>query len=291
MPSGPARIELTPRAIDFGNRVVLVSQITSFGVVERRPFLPLAVVLAIAAVLMAGYAISIGARPLAVNTGGSGFLWAACVAGALGLFGGIYTTRRLIIATSDGAKIAMPAGKDGSHAALMEHLRRILLADPKSNQRASIDPATGELIDDPVVETTAAAMRRMAEAQTEVIIADIAPSRHGAGSSHRPAASAAAGMTNGAYRDRVAEALASAEPVAGDIEKLTAFIEKRDVPHKDVLIGLLRVVDDHLQGGGTSQTEAAAHWKSFSDYVTQYLGTIEGLSPLTKDVGRRINLD
>jgi hypothetical protein len=163
-------------------------------------------------------------------------------------------------------------------------------APPDTADHTLIDLASGGTVGTiDAVATPGEAMRHLAIAQTEAIIAEAVQSGHGANSGHR-SNGVAHNAADGAYRDRVAEAFAAAEPAAGEIERLITFLEAREVPHKDALIGLLRVVDDHLMGGGTTRDEATAHWQSFVDYVTQYLSTIQGLSPLTKDVGARIRL-
>ncbi|HEX4893429.1 MAG TPA: hypothetical protein VFV47_09080 [Hyphomicrobiaceae bacterium] len=73
-----------------------------------------------------------------------------------------------------------------------------------------------------------------------------------------------------------------------DLEQLIQFVSRSGLQHKDALLDLLRVVEDHRKGGPTSRDDADAHWQSFSEYVFQYLTTYEGLPGLTERVGRAL---
>jgi hypothetical protein len=73
-----------------------------------------------------------------------------------------------------------------------------------------------------------------------------------------------------------------------DLEQLIQFVARSGLQHKDALLDLLRVVEDHRKGGPTSREDADAHWQSFSEYVFQYLTAYDGLPGLTERVGRAL---
>jgi hypothetical protein len=73
-----------------------------------------------------------------------------------------------------------------------------------------------------------------------------------------------------------------------ELAQLIDFVSRAQVQHKDALLDLLKVVEDHHVGGRTSRDDAMAHWQSFADYVGQYLGGVEGLAAMTERAGRSI---
>ena len=73
-----------------------------------------------------------------------------------------------------------------------------------------------------------------------------------------------------------------------DLGTLIEFVARSQIQHKDALLDLLKVVEDHQIGGRTSRDDAVAHWQSFSEYVGQYLGTVDGLPLLTERAGRSV---
>lgn len=85
-------------------------------------------------------------------------------------------------------------------------------------------------------------------------------------------------------------------PAAGpsrldDIARLVAAVQSGDVPHKETLLTLLAVVEDYVKGGPTPREDAVAYWKSFSDYVFQYLSRLEPIPTLTRSTGRSLGLE
>ena len=78
-------------------------------------------------------------------------------------------------------------------------------------------------------------------------------------------------------------------PDDGGLKDLTALMQllgRANVQHKEALLDLLRVVEDHKRGGATSREDARAHWQSFAEYVQQYLGNVDGLAEATQRFGR-----
>jgi hypothetical protein len=72
-----------------------------------------------------------------------------------------------------------------------------------------------------------------------------------------------------------------------DLVQLMEHVRRSDVQHKEALLDLLRVVEDHYRGRA-SREDAIAHWRSFADYVVQYLGNVDGLIGLTERFGRHM---
>jgi hypothetical protein len=74
---------------------------------------------------------------------------------------------------------------------------------------------------------------------------------------------------------------------AQDLHALMEHVRRADVQHKEALLDLLRVVDDHYRGRA-SREDALAHWRSFADYVVQYLSDVDGLIAHTERFGRHM---
>jgi hypothetical protein len=110
------------------------------------------------------------------------------------------------------------------------------------------------------------------------------------GAERRPAADA--GSALGAGREPLAlpatfpTALAQGDG-AQDLHALMEHVRGADVQHKEALLDLLRVVEDYYRGRG-SREDAVAHWRSFADYVVQYLGDVDGLIAHTERFGRHM---
>lgn len=72
-----------------------------------------------------------------------------------------------------------------------------------------------------------------------------------------------------------------------ELAALMEHVRRSDVQHKEALLDLLRVVEDHYRGRA-SREDAIAHWRSFADYVVQYLGSVDGLIGRTERFGRHM---
>ncbi|MBS0244878.1 MAG: hypothetical protein JSS20_22125, partial [Proteobacteria bacterium] len=72
-----------------------------------------------------------------------------------------------------------------------------------------------------------------------------------------------------------------------DLATLIDHVRRADVQHKEALLDLLRVVDDYYRGKA-SREDAVAHWRSFADYVIQYLSDVDGLIAHTERFGRHM---
>lgn len=76
-----------------------------------------------------------------------------------------------------------------------------------------------------------------------------------------------------------------------DLAFLMQVVDRANLQHKEALLDLLRVVEDHKRGGPTSPEDARAHWQSFAEYVQQYLGNVDGLPEATLRFGRAMGKD
>ncbi|MEZ5856936.1 MAG: hypothetical protein R3D67_20175 [Hyphomicrobiaceae bacterium] len=74
---------------------------------------------------------------------------------------------------------------------------------------------------------------------------------------------------------------------AKDLQALIEHVRRADLQHKEALLDLLRVVDDHFRGRANRE-DAQAHWRSFADYVMQYLSDVDGLLEATERFGRHM---
>jgi hypothetical protein len=74
---------------------------------------------------------------------------------------------------------------------------------------------------------------------------------------------------------------------AHDLQALMDHIRHADVQHKEALLDLLRVVEDHYRGA-VGREEALAHWRSYADYAAQYLANVDGLPSMTERFGRHL---
>ncbi|MFV0298823.1 MAG: hypothetical protein ACK5JT_22200 [Hyphomicrobiaceae bacterium] len=72
-----------------------------------------------------------------------------------------------------------------------------------------------------------------------------------------------------------------------DLDALIEHVKRANLQHKQALIDLLRVVDDFYRGQA-SREDALAHWRSFADYVVQYLSDVDGLMEMTERFGRHM---
>jgi hypothetical protein len=72
-----------------------------------------------------------------------------------------------------------------------------------------------------------------------------------------------------------------------DLAALMDHVRRADVQHKEALLDLLRVIEDYYRGRATRE-EAIAHWRSFADYVVQYLSDVGGLISYTERFGRHM---
>ena len=324
-------LEITPKLIDFGSSVIQLSQITRAGVTVQHPLRPAGWALLLVAAGLMGRELFLLGGKLALPANGSVAVWAACGAAALGIFMVAYARRSLLIATSDGARLLLPAGDASFAAAFTGCVRDAIEAGPNALGKFQID-ISARTIERLPLHDAALLGRAATAASTD----DIAARRPSTLATAKPASAlsgtaTANGLTNGARAPlgaplitrqseplpthgattntvtsnstakpadlaaRLATSAANLYPnIRGDgLRDLTAlmtWVSRSDVQHKDALLDLLRVVEDHEKGGSVTREDAQAHWRSFADYVQQYLGSMQELPDLTRRAGRGLGL-
>lgn len=106
--------------------------------------------------------------------------------------------------------------------------------------------------------------------------------------SERRAGAVEAGHQQGAPREPLALPTgAPRDDGPHDLAALMEHVRRSDVQHKEALLDLLRVVED-FHRGRASRDDAIAHWRSFADYVVQYLSDVDGLIAHTERFGRHM---
>ena len=325
-------LEITPKLIDFGSSVIQLSQITRAGVSVQHPLRPVGWALLLVAAGLMGRELFLLGGKLALPATGSVAVWAACGAAAVGIFMLAYARRSLLIATSDGARLLLPAGDAQFAAAVTGCIRDAIEAGPNALTTFQIDIAARSIetlplhdaaLGSPAVTPASSAENAATRRPSAVVAAKPAglPSM----------ASAANGTTNGARAPlsaplitRQSDPLAARSPTTNatltspsakpadlaarlatsaanlypnargdglrDLTALMNWVSRSDVQHKEALLDLLRVVEDHEKGGSVTRADAQAHWRSFADYVQQYLGSLHELPDLTRRAGRGLGL-
>ncbi len=347
-----AKLQITPKVIDLGDKVIQMTHVTSAGHGSSHPLRPAGVLLMLIAVGLIGFeAVTRGMAAFALKSGGSLQLWLGFGAAGIGLFLTLYARSQLVIRTADGARTLLPSSDETASAAVVGRIRDAMEAAgaPAWVERGKDQPqALGISVPDagpasrtggerrPVATATPAQItnqaaytqplggaRRSAEVQANghsgqggyvngTSRTDAGVSAEQAGGLNRRAATQPVAaqrgpqdlpglQTGGALQPRSTQAANTyAEPFAlpatpasqrddgsGELQALMEHVRRADVQHKDALLGLLGVVDDHYRGRA-SREDAVAHWRSFADYVMQYLADVDGMMAHTERVGRHM---
>ena len=314
-------LEITPKLIDFGSSVIQLSQITRAGVSVQHPLRPAGWALLLVAAGLMGRELFLLGGKLALPTNGSVAVWAACGAAAVGIFMLAYARRSLLIATADGARLLLPAGDAQFAAAFTGCIRDAIEAGPDALAKFQIDIAARSIETLPLRDAALAARAAIPASADDIAVARrpsaAATSTTGMTNGARaplstplitrqsdplPGRSAAtnASLTSTSTKpadlaSRLATSAANLYPNTRgdglrDLTVLMSWVSRSDVQHKEALLDLLRVVEDHEKGGSVSRDDAQAHWRSFADYVQQYLGSMHELPDLTRRAGRGLGL-
>lgn len=351
-----AKLQITPKVIDLGDKVIQLTHVTSAGHGTTHPFRPAGVLLLLTAAGLVGFeAVTRGAAAFAVKSGGSLPLWLGFAAAGIGLFLSLFGRRLLVIRTVDGARTLLPASDDIASAAIVSRIRDAMEAAgaPAVIERARAQPLaigaaapdaaiavrTGgerslpasappaQIASQPAYAQPLGGARRQAEGHANGYGGNSGYSNgSGTNGSGEPAAGVAArrattqpaatqrgpqelrghqeipAMQAGAalhqrsalpntYVEPAAVPAAAPAPQRDDgspeLQSLMEHVRHADVQHKDALLDLLRVVDEHFRGRA-SREDAVAHWRSFADYVMQYLADVDGMMAHTERFGRHM---
>jgi hypothetical protein len=298
----PSRLEISPRIIDFGGaKIIQTSHVVAVSLIAARPYRRLARLLVLvggvvavgaglhAAGLQSRQLPTIGLKELAI----AGVCAVVLLAVGLGLYW--LTRSELRIALSDGDKLRLSSGNRQFMLDVMHALRDVLAAERHVPLRYIVNVA-GEKVEGgrifaPPMEVGghgpgAQLAMRIAQRPPPHEQRPALPRQNVVNGGHRQVAASEA--SNGAAKTAFAPQAVPPLPAESphDLDSLVDLVARSSVQHRDTLLQLLRVVDDHVKGGRTGRDDALAHWKSFSDYAKGYLGDVQGLLPLTDRVQR-----
>ncbi|MEZ5818796.1 MAG: hypothetical protein R3D44_17110 [Hyphomicrobiaceae bacterium] len=336
------KLEITPRVVDLGDRVIQLQHVVSAGRHTIYPLRPIGAVAMLAGIgLIANEVVARGPDAFKLQAGGSLALWIGFLVLGIGLFLLLFVRRILSIQTSDGRRIELSAESEEAATALILRIRHAMeaaggpYASPAMQSTAepgTLPPWTGAPAGLPHHQMSHP--HHAAEAKG---VRTVPAGRQGAGYTNGHAGGAALGSAGGigadsasiteqavqAYRragsgggqhERASAAaerrLGGPDPGQGaardqlalpatlpagfarddgvpDLIALMEHVRRSDVQHKEALLDLLRVVEDHYRGRATRE-DALAHWRSFADYVVQYLGDVDGLIAHTERFGRHM---
>jgi hypothetical protein len=354
-----AKLEITSRVVDLGDRVIQLQHVVSVGQHRVHPLRPAGfVALAIGLGLIGNVAVTQGGAAFTPAAGGSVALWVAFAALGVSLFLLLYVRRVLSIQTSDGRRVELAATSDATATDLIQRVRHAMEASggaafayrygsaPSAGQGAGEAaamsqrgaPSSGQPPQDAAGQTSSSSAL---PASWEQVGSRTAPAgRHSGGYANGHASGKGPGSgstsesgsiteqavqayrragggtaspkqreqpTTGASERRLAgpetgAPTAGGEPLAlpatlpsgfvrddgaQDLHALMEHVRRADVQHKEALLDLLRVVEDHYRGRA-SREDALAHWRSFADYVVQYLSDVDGLIAHTERFGRHM---
>ncbi len=343
------RLDITPRVVDLGDRVIQLHHVVSVGRQALYPFRPLGGLLVLAGFGLIGNELAMrGLLAFRLQSGGSLPLWLGFGATGIGLFLLLYAKRVLMIRTSDGGRVELPSSSDEASAALILRIRHAMeeLGGHPGVRSASVpalQPGAGSQAAIPWSGAPAGLPQQLPPSATRPQISvdpgvpqTVPSGRRGegyanghagrgsfGGSATTPEGLSMGDPSAGAYRraggstlpqqgagvgggerrlpggEPVAQAAGREQlalptaPPAGlarddgsqELMALMDLVRRADVQHKEALLDLLKVVEDHYRGRA-SREDAIAHWRSFADYVVQYLGDVDGLIAHSERFGR-----
>lgn len=357
-----AKLEITPKVIDLGDKVIQMTHVTSAGHGITHPFRPIGLAAILAAIGLVGFeVVTRGAAAFALKSGGSLLLWLGFAAAGIGLFLSLYARRLLVIRTADGARTVVPSSDENASAAVVGRIRDAMevggiqavpergRGQPVQLGATPIDPSLGarpiadrglqstgpsahvpaQIASQPIFtqplggsrrppegavnghgsyangvgrsdpdlagDPTAALGRRalVQQAPQQRLPADFGQQPAAMPTRAGPSAIHADPSQHAAVREPLAlpAAHTTAPPTrddgAHDLHLLMEHVRRADVQHKDALIDLLRVIEEHYRGRA-SRDDAVAHWRSFADYVMQYLSDVDGMMTHTERFGRHM---
>lgn len=355
------RLEITPRVVDLGDRVIQLHHVVSVGRHSVHPLRPAGLVAMVVGLgLIGSEAAMKGAAAFALQAGGSLPLWIGFAALGTSLFLLLYVRRVLSIQTSDGRRAELAASSDEAATDLIQRIRHAMEAagttaiayrqsvptsvgagqgagEAAAQPHRSVAPtgkppqeATGPTLSSHASQVPAeqAGARTMPVGRAGAGYANGHAGGKGlGGSATSPEGALIADQALQAYRraggsaaspkQHEQQAAAPERRLAGpettvpamggdplslpaslptgfarddgaqDLHALMEHVRRADVQHKEALLDLLRVVEDHYRGRA-SREDALAHWRSFADYVVQYLGDVDGLIAHTERFGRHM---
>lgn len=303
MGDAPARLEITPRIIDLGGRIILLDNVASAAIATVHPLRGAA---RFALIAFGVLTLAELLRFQLWSTGKDAPLFSAIAAlallslvAAIGLF--LYRKRLLVVSTTDSQSTWIGSA-DADFLRLVLEAIRTAMTSSDTAFRAHVDlvamtisgtaPAAGEM----------AGTGLSVEPATGAGWADAGPESalphtiNGArpesapppnldatnGRAHEPAR--APSFAEAMLREaRTGTAIMQTAPPTKsngreELEDVILLIEQASLPHKAELSALLDPVRDHLRGGRTGRRDAVHNWQLFHDYAGKYLTDVNGLA-------------
>jgi hypothetical protein len=304
------RLEISDRVLDLGSRVVPLAHVASFGSQVQYPLRPFGLLLLLGTAGLLGSEAMNGRAAFSLSSGGSFKLWLGFGLAGLGAFLVVFARRSLVLETSGGSRIDLGTSNEKQAADVIAHVRGALDAKPGSARRVRIDLATGaaEVLApaDPSERWDQDAAIGLGATHEQPLAGQV-PYRNGPpqkGALNGAAGAPVNGNANGHYGAGPTPGPGAGMPTGGavpagsrpaaaprpdpvvEVGRLMDLVMRSGVQHRESLVELLRVVDQHLRGGPVTRDDALAHWQSFSEYVHQYLRNVDGLAPQTDRLGK-----
>ncbi len=297
----PARLEITPRIIDLGDRIIQLGNVASAAIGTVHPLRGAArFVLIVFGVL----ALAELLRNQLWATGKDAPLFSAIAVLALlslvvavGLF--LYRKRLLVISTTDSQSTWIRSA-DADFLRLVLEAIRTAMTTTDAGFRAHVDlaamtisgaapvPVAGA---GPMLRTDPAGADGWADQGPEPSLPQtMNGAGHGGtappnldtpgGNLAEPprAPSFAEAMLREARGPDVSAAPPARSSGRAELEDVILLIDRAALPHKAELGALLEPVRDHLSGGRTQRSDAVHNWKLFHDYAGKYLTDVSGLA-------------
>lgn len=350
------KLEITPRVVVLGDKVIQLHHLVSAGRDAVFPLRPVGLALLAIGIALIGSEFGLrGAQAFALSRGGSLALWVGFAATGIGIFLALYARRLLVLRTSDGVRLTVPTDSEESAAAFLARIREAMEAGRDGSaasvpQQLPAQPAAG-FGETPALAPRSSTPLGLPHAGSQPIVragsdqytgpsqtmplgrrlegyanghagpqgragfpsAGLGNDGAGAGDGGLSAQRRSAGPQASPFQLPGGVAHAATAPDAGhapalreplslpstspplqardegprDLSLLMEHVRRADVQHKEALLDLLRVVEEHYRGRA-SREDAMAHWHSFADYVGQYLGDVDGLLAHTERFGRHM---
>ncbi len=301
MPNAPARLEITPRIIDLGDRVIQLNNVASASIGSVHPLRGAA---RFALIVFGVLALAELLRFQLWSTGKDAPLFSAIAVLALaslvvaiGLF--LYRKRLLVVSTTDSQSTWIRSA-DADFLRLVLEAIRTAMTSTDPGFRAHVDLVAMTISGAAPVSEAAAGPMLRAETGGVDGWADqgpepsLPPSMNGAGhggtappSLDTPNAILAEPPRNPSFAEAMLREARSpdvtATPAArsngrAELEDVILLIDRAALPHKAELGALLEPVRDHLTGGRTRRSDAMHNWQLFHDYAGKYLTDVSGLA-------------
>lgn len=317
-----SKLEITPKLIDFGSRVVQMKLVTSVGLGTINPSRDLAKFLYLISLLLIVAAFSgSGAHAFGVYDPKTTLGWAGAVGLLLGTVAWNKTKRLLVIMLAGGEKIVL-AGIHGRFLEkLLDRVREAMVAPENAPihytvnikaetietrtlvdlSRTSVEHSPGAAVVTgdalaPVATngaghaasngrpTTAAPKGERPRHASPPPLA-VSPSRGGLHSGHSAVVSnSPAGVAVGG--NVMASTITTTASVGEDLSSMIALVEASSIAERQQVLEYLRYLHSLATAGSAKAAEVRASWPAFFEYAVRSLTGIDGFMAIAERVHR-----